>query len=50
MRLALTATAFDKAYIDNEVAYHKAVIDALKRLLIPQPGNERKNNCRRRRV
>ena len=31
--------AFDKAYIDNEVAYHKAVIDALKTLLIKQSDN-----------
>lgn len=31
--------AFDKAYIDNEVAYHKAVISAVKDLLIPQSKN-----------
>lgn len=31
--------AFDKAYIDNEVAYHKAVIDAVENLLIPQSQN-----------
>lgn len=30
---------FDKAYIDNEVAYHKAVIDAVKNLLIPETEN-----------
>lgn len=39
---ALKATkgkAFDKAYIDNEVAYHKAVIGAVKNLLIPQSQN-----------
>lgn len=30
---------FDKAYIDNEVAYHKAVINAVKDLLIPQSKN-----------
>jgi putative membrane protein len=30
---------FDKAYIDNEVAYHKAVINAVKGLLIPQSKN-----------
>ena len=32
--------AFDKAYIDNEVAYHKAVIDAVKNLLIPETENQ----------
>jgi putative membrane protein len=31
--------AFDKAYIDNEVAYHKAVISAVENLLIPQSQN-----------
>lgn len=31
--------AFDKAYIDNEVAYHKAVLGALKDLLIPNSSN-----------
>jgi putative membrane protein len=30
---------FDKAYIDNEVAYHKAVIDAVQNVLIPQSQN-----------
>lgn len=30
---------FDKAYIDNEVAYHKAVIDAVQNVLIPQAQN-----------
>lgn len=32
---ALTGAAFDKAYIDNEVAYHRQVIDALDKVLIP---------------
>ena len=36
----LKGKAFDKAYIDNEVAYHKAVIDAVKNLLIPQTKNQ----------
>ena len=27
--------AFDKAYIDNEVAYHTAVLEALDKVLIP---------------
>ena len=31
----LHGAAFDKAYIDNEVAYHKAVIDAVSKVLIP---------------
>ena len=35
-----TGAAFDKAYIDNEVAYHKAVIDAVKNLLIPETDNQ----------
>ena len=32
--------AFDKAYIDNEVAYHKAVIGAVEGLLIPETENK----------
>ena len=31
--------AFNKAYIDNEVVYHKAVISAVDGLLIPQSKN-----------
>lgn len=34
-----SAKTFDKAYIDNEVAYHKAVIAAVESLLIPQSQN-----------
>ncbi len=30
---------FNKAYIDNEVAYHKAVIGAVEGLLIPEAEN-----------
>lgn len=30
---------FDKAYVDNEVAYHQAVIDALDKTLIPSAQN-----------
>ena len=30
---------FDKIYIDNEVAYHEAVINAVKSILIPQTDN-----------
>jgi putative membrane protein len=36
---ALEGAAFDKAYIDNEVAYHKAVNGALADLLIPSAQN-----------
>ena len=35
----LSGAAFDKAYIDNEVAYHKAVNGALAQLLIPSASN-----------
>ena len=31
--------AFNKAYIDNEVAYHQAVIGAVEGLLIPEAEN-----------
>lgn len=31
--------AFNKAYIDNEVAYHASVIGAVENLLIPQAQN-----------
>jgi putative membrane protein len=30
---------FDKAYIDNEVAYHKAAIDVVENTLIPNATN-----------
>ncbi len=35
----LKGAAFDKAYIDNEVAYHKQVNGALESLLIPSAKN-----------
>lgn len=35
----LSGAAFDKAYIDNEVGYHRAVVDAVKTVLIPQSKN-----------
>ena len=35
----LKGAAFDKAYVDNEVAYHKQVNGALETLLIPSAGN-----------
>jgi putative membrane protein len=36
---ALNGSAFDKAYVDNEVAYHKAVNGALSDTLIPSAQN-----------
>jgi putative membrane protein len=36
---ALSGTAFDKAYADNEVAYHEAVNGALESTLIPAAQN-----------
>jgi putative membrane protein len=38
-RDSLSDAAFDKAYADNEVAYHKAVDDALSKTLIPDAQN-----------
>lgn len=35
----LRGAAFDKAYIDNEVSYHQAVIDAVSNTLIPSAQN-----------
>src|SRR5438874_12081094 len=35
----LKGAAFDKAYIENEVAYHKQVDSALETLLIPSANN-----------
>ena len=35
----LKGKAFDQAYIDREVAYHQAVLDALDKLLIPTTSN-----------
>lgn len=35
-----SAMSFDKAYVDNEVAYHEAVIGAVKTVLIPQAQND----------
>jgi putative membrane protein len=36
----LSGAAFDKAYIDNEVAYHQQVLDAVDKVLIPSAKNE----------
>jgi putative membrane protein len=35
-----SGAAFNKAYINNEVAYHKAVISAVENLLIPESENK----------
>jgi len=36
----LSGAAFDKAYADNEVAYHKTVNNALETVLIPDTSNK----------
>ena len=36
----LKGGAFDRAYVDHEVAYHQAVIDAMDKTLIPGAKNE----------
>lgn len=36
---ALRGAAFDRAYMDREIAYHQAVLDALDGLLIPTTEN-----------
>jgi len=38
--LSKSGQAFNKAYIDNEVTYHKAVIAAVEGLLIPETDNK----------
>ena len=35
----LSGPAFDKAYIDHEVAYHESVLDAIDKVLIPGAQN-----------
>ena len=40
----LKGAAFDKAYVDNEVAYHKAVDNALETQLIPSASNPELKN------
>ena len=37
---SLKGTAFDRAYVDQEVTYHQQVIDALDKTLIPSATNE----------
>jgi putative membrane protein len=36
---ALSGNAFDKAYVDHEVAYHQQVLDAVDQTLIPNAKN-----------
>jgi putative membrane protein len=36
----LSGPAFDKAYIDHEVAYHQQVLDAVDKTLIPSAKND----------
>jgi len=36
----LNGAAFDKAYVDDEVAYHKTANDALQNTLIPSASNQ----------
>jgi putative membrane protein len=36
----LKGEAFDKAYVDQEVAYHQQVLDAVDKTLIPNAKNE----------
>jgi putative membrane protein len=36
----LSGAAFDKAYVDHEVAYHQQVLDALDKTLIPSAKNQ----------
>jgi len=36
---ALKGAAFDKAYVDHEVAYHQQVLDAVDKVLIPGAKN-----------
>ena len=35
----LKGAQFDKAYVDNEVAYHQQVLDAIDKVLIPNADN-----------
>jgi len=35
----LKGAAFDKAYVDHEVAYHQSVLDAVDKALVPNASN-----------
>ena len=36
---ALRGAAFDRAYMDREIAYHQAVLDAIDKVLVPTTEN-----------
>jgi putative membrane protein len=36
---SLEGAAFDRAYVDQEVAYHQAVLDAIDKTLLPNASN-----------
>jgi len=36
----LSGAAFDKAYVDHEVAYHEQVLEAIDKTLVPNAKNE----------
>jgi putative membrane protein len=36
----LSGAAFDKAYVDHEIAYHQQVLDAIDKVLIPNAKND----------
>jgi len=36
----LSGAAFDKAYVDHEIAYHEQVLDAIDKVLVPNARNE----------
>jgi putative membrane protein len=36
----LNGAAFDKAYVEQEVTYHVAVLEAIDQILIPNASNE----------
>ena len=37
---SLTGAAFDKSYVEHEVAYHQAVLDAVDQTLVPNAKND----------
>ena len=43
----LKGAAFDKAYIDHEVAYHQQVLDAVDKTLIPECAERRAEGAAR---
>jgi len=36
----LSGAAFDRAYVDHEIAYHEQVLDAIDKVLVPNAKNE----------